>query len=387
MNKTDEEKLWEWNNEIAKIYIVNDIFLVIYIILGLFGNATVVVVYNFKMKSKRDDRYFIPYLAVVDLLACTTRSSFELAMNLLPVNFRGSILCKVLWFPVNVTSFSSMFLLLTISLQRYLKVCRPFGKQMTIKWKRFALAVTLISSFALSMPLNIWNQEIPVVNKALNITGYMCDAKLEGNIGAAFIIFVVCITVLALIIMFGMIIFNTLIGLTIYRQLKLERKRQQQVELTRHRQAVNRKTITVIPSHVSEQSEELTPSLTVNDESSTDMNTEKVDDKFNRNEELTPKQREKMERKRMLSSHRYSYMFMVIATAFMLSYLPQFLLLFVGIGDNNFWVNRSNDELTIFSLIREMNVINNIVNPFVYGFFDRTFRQETKKFISSLKCW
>lgn len=384
MNKSDEEKLWEWNNEIAKIYIINDIFLVTYLILGILGNMTVVIVYSFKMRSKTDDRFFIPYLAVVDLLACTTRSSFELAMNLLPVNFRGSILCKVLWFPTNVTSFSSMFLLLTISLQRYLKVCRPFGKQMTLRWKRVALGVTLFLSVALSMPLNIWNDEIPVRNEELNITGYMCEAKLEGNLGPAFITFVVCITILALIIMLGMIIFNTLIGRTIYIQLKYERKRMEQVELTRHRQAVSTKSRTVIPAHVSEH-DDVTPTLSLTEESSTEVTTGSKMDKINKN--LTPKQKERKERKRMLSSHNYSYMFMVIALAFMVSYLPQFILLFVGIGDTNFWVKRTNTELTVFSLIREMNVINNIVNPFVYGFFDRRFREEAKKAFRSMKCW
>jgi hypothetical protein len=46
-------------------------------------------------------------------------------------------------------------------------------------------------SVALSMPLNIWNDEIPVRNEELNITGYMYDARLEGNLGAGFIIFVI----------------------------------------------------------------------------------------------------------------------------------------------------------------------------------------------------
>lgn len=374
MNKTDEEKLWEWNAQRAKIYIVNDILLVIYLILGIVGNAIVITVYSYKMKKRRDDRFFIPHLAVADLLACTTRSSFELAMNLLPVNFRGSTLCKVLWFPTNVTSFSSMFLLLTISGQRYLKVCRPFGKQMTLRWKKAALVLTLLLSIALSMPLNIWNDEIPVENKELNITGYTCDARLEGNLGAGFITFVVCITILALVIMFGMIIFNTLIGRTIYIQLKYERQRQEQVKLTKVRQATSTRNKN-IPLHVVD-SEDFTPSA---DESSTSM-TEKSTSKLDKRDEyLSPKEREKKERKRMLSSHNYSYMFMVIALAFMISYLPQFILLFCGIRDTEFWSNRSNIELTVFSIIREMNVINNIVNPFVYGFFDRHFREETKK--------
>jgi hypothetical protein len=41
MNKTQYDKLIEWNNELLQNYIVNDIFLVVYIVLGILGNAFV----------------------------------------------------------------------------------------------------------------------------------------------------------------------------------------------------------------------------------------------------------------------------------------------------------------------------------------------------------
>jgi hypothetical protein len=44
------------------------VFLVLFIVIGVFGNGTVIFVYGFKMKTIKDGQYFIPRLAVVDLL-------------------------------------------------------------------------------------------------------------------------------------------------------------------------------------------------------------------------------------------------------------------------------------------------------------------------------
>jgi hypothetical protein len=39
------------------------------LLLGVIGNSCVLFIYIFKMKQHREDRYFIPILALVDLMA------------------------------------------------------------------------------------------------------------------------------------------------------------------------------------------------------------------------------------------------------------------------------------------------------------------------------
>ena len=81
------------------------------------------------------------------------------------------------------------------------------------------------------------------------------------------------------------------------------------------------------------------------------------------------------------SSRRFSYMFMVISFSFILSYIPQIFLLFSLFRDRYFWIKSSHVETIVYKFLDQMVMINNIVNPFVYGFFDMKFRSAAKTLI------
>jgi hypothetical protein len=66
-----------------------------------------------------------------------------------------------------------------IAIQRYLKICRPFGVQMTIFWKRLALCSCIISAIVFAIPLLLYNDEIKVINPVNNVTGYVCDIDVK----------------------------------------------------------------------------------------------------------------------------------------------------------------------------------------------------------------
>ncbi|CAG2252326.1 unnamed protein product [Mytilus edulis] len=234
MNLSQEQKLQQWNDEQVQIYIGNDVLLIVYILLGLIGNTLVMIVYKYKMKQNVDDRYFIPWLALLDLLACTFRCSFEFARKMNPVDFRGSMLCKLCWIPINITAFSSMILLFVIALHRYLKVCRPFGKQMNLSWKRVALGLTFGVSVIPSTALTFYNAEVKIYNPKLNVTGFVCEIDING-IDTGFIVFIVFATVFILVIMSGLLLLNILIGRKIYKQIHFRMKltRVDQLAVTR----------------------------------------------------------------------------------------------------------------------------------------------------------
>ncbi|CAC5357983.1 unnamed protein product [Mytilus coruscus] len=81
---------------------------------------------------------------------------------------------------------------------------------------------------------------------------------------------------------------------------------------------------------------------------------------------------------RISAAKRFSLMIIVINVVFILCYIPQLVLLFSLIYYRHFWIQRTEDEVIIFTFIEQMMIINNIVNPFVYGMFDRKFRAEAK---------
>ncbi|CAC5396147.1 CCKAR [Mytilus coruscus] len=355
MNLSQEQKLEQWNDAQVQIYIGNDVLLIVYILLGLIGNTLVMIVYKYKMKQNVDDRYFIPWLALLDLLACTFRCSFEFARKMNPVNFRGSMLCKLCWIPVNITAFSSMILLFVIALHRYLKVCRPFGKQMTLSGKRVALGLTLGISLIPSIALTVYNEEVKVYNSELNVTGFVCEIDING-IDAGFIVFIVFATVFIIVIMGGLLLLNILIGRQIYKQLHVR------MRMTRVDQSAFNGATT---SHVTDQLPPVSGHL--------NEDTSKATNLFQHQNAV----------KKENISHTFSYMFMMVAIAFFLSYIPQFIILFMSLGSDNFWIDKSRAELSLLAIIREMNVLNNIVNPVIYGYYDKTFREKS---IHLLRC-
>ncbi|CAC5396156.1 unnamed protein product [Mytilus coruscus] len=373
MNRTNYDKLSEWNNELLQHYIINDVILGIYLILGTSGNAIVVLVYAFRMNKKKDDRYFIPFLAVVDLLACVCRSSLELAMNFNPVRFQGSVLCKAVWFPTNVTAIASIFLLLVIAIQRYLKVCRPFGLQMTLACKRFSLIVCIVVAVSVSAPLIVYNDEIEVINPETNVTGYVCDTDVKSHYGQGFLAYIIFASVCSLVLMVALTILNICIGRTIFKQLRAKHRRKSSNNvISRHKVSVCAQSdllnvdqdVSISDTETSFQPQK-NSSLGAQNNSQTQINSSSESDTQNRST--------------MSFSHRYSIMFMAIGVAFIISYSPRLILLFITLHDPKFFGKISQTNLTILSVIREMNVVNNVVNPFIYGFFDHTFRKETKK--------
>lgn len=366
MNRTDDEKLKRWNDLLSENYYVNDVFLGIYLVLGISGNAVVIINYSFRMKNKKDDRYFIPFLAVLDVFACGLRSSLELAMNLNPVNFRGSAVCKFVWFPTNVFAIASIFLLLVIAVQRYLKICRPFGKQMTLFWKRVSLAACLIIAVGFSIPLIVYNDEIKVKDPITNVTGYVCDIDVERFYGVGFVTYTAVATLSSIVIMVLLVVFNGLIGRTIYYQMKAKQRRSVPTE-TKTQKYQSTLVLMNIGPGICENSM-CGPRL----ESNQLINSCTLE---------VGRGHLSGTRRCMPFAHRYSFMFMTIAFAFIISYVPRIVVLAYSIKDPKFFGKITKTELAMVAFSREMNVVNNVVNPYIYGFFDKRFREETKKLL------
>ena len=138
----------QWNELLARILLPDTIFLVAYLWIGIIGNSTVLYIYVSRIRC--ESRFFIPVLSAVDLVAVIVTCPFSMSINLLSVRFDSDIACKVMWFFAMGTVVLSALTLLIIAVDRYRKICKPFGKQMTRKWKRLSLVICLIVDIILS---------------------------------------------------------------------------------------------------------------------------------------------------------------------------------------------------------------------------------------------
>lgn len=164
--------LRQWNTFLSERFAVSTILQCCYVVVGVLGNFLVIMMYRFKMRNQKEDRFFIPVLAVVDLTGCVTSASLSLTQNLFPVMFPADVVCKFLFFSTSVTIISSLLLLFVISVQRYQKICRPFGWQMTERHKYCCVALTVFCAGLLSVPVLVLYGNHPI--HKTNITGVVC---------------------------------------------------------------------------------------------------------------------------------------------------------------------------------------------------------------------
>ncbi|XP_052078147.1 uncharacterized protein LOC127716097 [Mytilus californianus] len=139
-------------NRYSDILLSHTILLIIGTVIGVLGNGATIVVYSSRIKE-RGERYFIPLLAIVDLIACLTISAYYVMNNTYFYDYPSNTVCCFLTFLQVFASGLSAHILLIISVQRYHLVCKPFGPKMTLFWKKVSLAVACSFTLLYACPL------------------------------------------------------------------------------------------------------------------------------------------------------------------------------------------------------------------------------------------
>ena len=106
-------RLEDLNADLAERFLPNTIFLVCYLMIGIFGNSVTLLVYATKLKIT-DERYFIPFLAICDLFASATCSILEIVDHRMKVTFKSHLLCKCLVSIGAFFTFTSALILVTV---------------------------------------------------------------------------------------------------------------------------------------------------------------------------------------------------------------------------------------------------------------------------------
>lgn len=220
-NLSKWERLTLWDNMRFEAFLPTTIFLFLCFPIGVFGNGVVIYIYGFRLHRKYAGRYFIPYLAVADLFAVFISVELHVVNNFYPVTTKLESLCKWNFVFGFYASVFSAYVLLTIAVQRYLKVCKPFKGQMTLFWRRFALCLCLALTIPLVVPTYFTFGLERVYNKEMNITGTACRRLTSTTQTPSLIHSAIC-TLLVVIIGIALIILYLKIASVIYRQNKLK---------------------------------------------------------------------------------------------------------------------------------------------------------------------
>lgn len=367
-------KVKEWNHEIAQSLIPNNIILSLYMVAGFLGNSIVIFIYSFKIKGNKEERYFIPFLAVVDLWASLINASFAIAQNMMQATFDNDLLCKTWWFFSAFSTLTSALFLLIIAVHRYLKVCKPLGRQMTRTWKRIAMCTGLAIAFTLSVSLTNFYGSDPFLNEALGIYGRRCSRlgsanKTESLVFGGVLLLILITNIISLVCLYSKI------GLKICKHFK-HTKIFGNLKTTKNSEggAINSHKERDTPSDETEDKTGDTGSTTM----PTPTSPEVVTSTHNNGGNYLPKISSTKKRSRKRVVYKFTLMFMLITVMFLICFIPKAIIMLMEARDSSFWEKFSNTERSVLLFVYRIYILNNITNPFIYAFLDRKFSKQIK---------
>ncbi|XP_059379178.1 cholecystokinin receptor type A [Carassius carassius] len=335
---------------------VRIVLYVLIFLLSFIGNSLIITVLLRNRRMRTVTNLFLLSLAVSDLMLCVFCMPFTLIPNLMKNFIFGTGMCKVATYFMGISVSVSTFNLVAISLERYSAICNPF-KSRTWQTKSHAAKVitaTWIVSFLLMLPYPIGSTLVPFI-RSNNSTGNMCRLVWPSDVMQAWYVFLLLILFLV-----PGIIMMTAYGLTsleLYRGIKFE--------------MANRKS--------NKEKEYGTPNLKNGDGDGCYLQPSKR----KRSEPVTPGFRSPKSKLRRVCSNsptanlmakkRVIRMLLVIVGLFFLCWTPIFVV--------NAWRafdRRSADRLLSgapISFIHLLSYTSACVNPIVYCFMNKRFRQ------------
>ncbi|XP_060599041.1 D(1) dopamine receptor-like [Ruditapes philippinarum] len=181
---TNEELARQLNDDFREAVLPVTVFVGIEVVVGFFGNLLVIYVFLFHYHVC-NFRYFVLCMAFVDFTSSLTTMPGEMLTQMNWYIYPYRLICKIKSFFNVFTVTAEALCLLTIALDRYRKVCTPFGWQIRPKIAIFLCGVIYAVSFIIALPVaffwGIHNAEQEYKNRTITITVCEKDEQYTGT--------------------------------------------------------------------------------------------------------------------------------------------------------------------------------------------------------------
>ncbi|CAG2241466.1 unnamed protein product [Mytilus edulis] len=382
-NNTDYVKVL-YDENYSDVALSSTILTIIGGIVGVLGNGSVIICYFFRIKD-RGERYFIPVLAVVDLVACITGSIFYVMDNTFFFNYPYDLMCRLLIFLQLLVPAISASLLLIISVQRYLLVCKPHGPRMTLRWKRISIGVTCLFTLTYSAPVlaisGIKTSYETFQNYTVQIKVCKFSTAETSVQNTAYLGFLLMLSIIIILITMSLFVpVLKTIKLSFFGKFRSGRKASE------HRNTpLNTDSVSATDIELGKY-EGKNPEIQIKKKSSSISgiyrSSSLIDDLDNNKpvNTFTTKDSEKTRMEK--ATRKITIMLFVIIAAYVLSYIPSLITLIVIYADDDLNIGTgsiSRESAFVFIYFARFVFLNHIVNPFIYSYFDEKFRTELRK--------
>ncbi|XP_062601516.1 type-1 angiotensin II receptor-like [Saccostrea cucullata] len=338
------------SKEYAEYLIPSTIIQLIIGTFGVLGNSLVLLMYTKYIEDKTGCRYFIPILALVDLLGSVSNVTQFHFDNTMRYIYPGVFLCKLMSFLIVLTGGFSGHLILAIALQRFLLICRPFGKRLTPIVCRIITVVIFWISIGYAAPIfkfKIISYQI----KSLNVTGDVSFCHIDDgtNNKSAIIAYLGILLLFSFINIFITSGFYIPVIKTVYRRLPIARRYQPNNIQDGRSHAVSTEIEMVsVGKETIEQN-----SLSTDEE--------------NRNASRKRNGPEQNSRRNI------TVMYLVIIIVYVVSYVTSLVTHIYHFAKTE---EIKGYKRNIYLLCIRFQLINHIANPYIYWFYDLKFREE-----------
>jgi len=356
--------------------------LAVFSVFGCAGNAVVLYVFS----TTKDDlvsTLFIIVLAVVDFSTCLVIIPFTVAVELVSYNVRFDALCKLYQFLITSNIPFSAMIMTAIAFDRYVCICFPFSRLLTLRRARFVVLVLAAFAAVLGITGALTHSVYQRVREVINSTHhdiatlslpvdwqnrsddavytgycYPTDLILNSQFAQAFqrcytAIFVVCLGVV--VILYSLI----------YRSVLRQRRKRQQMKArpsTTRSTATQQRSIddSKLPARQGGSS-----SVSVSQAAIVDLSNDKGRSSSERRSEavvLDPTAAAaEVARRNRIANIKTAAMLFVVTLVFTVCFFPAL-------------------AMTVYILPYDITVFyvyfaNNVANPIIYSFMNTNFRK------------
>ena len=366
MNTSLLSLVLKYNDEYSKNLWPSTLFGLLCLVIGLFGNGYVLFIYKFRMKDKTESRYFIPYLAMADLCASFFTCITFTLLNFYPLYFPWDFWCKGMAFLSFVPGLASALFLLAIAVQRYTR-SRPLERHFSLFWRRATVGIILTVSLVMGIPCLLFAGvgEIEFVYNGNNVTSINCRQRGNQYMELAPVFYGVLAVVLSVNIVCIFILYIC-IATVVYRRNKGTRLSKSLASSNGHKERTTKTEDTELDAI------EIL-SRNANAKKSRDLFKEGTSRNVGKFTTSSP-------------STQFNKMFLTIVVAYVLTFLPAGIVLVTFVSKENIdsaviFLGFPMWQMQMYSILQRTWVINNIVNPFIYGYFDMEFRKYLKNIV------
>jgi hypothetical protein len=340
------------NDKMALRYLPVIIYIFLLMFTGIIGNLLVCFVY-INAKTRTSACYFILTLALLDLLNCIIGMPNEIVDLRYPYMFYSSIACKVLRTIEYISTVGSTVVLLAVAVDRYNRICN-LGKHMSSEKARKVCIAAIVIGVLTAWPVPILGglSKVDVNIDYAKAVDCSIDENMRETIYPPILYGLLGIYFVCCIIFFGIAYTRIIVFVkkrkAITRQLSSSFRQEEQAT------EENKNKMKLL-------SENHTPNNSQKSESSNGSVTHK------------PKN------KHRIKVTRTTVILGVVTLIFIIGYLPYLVIMTLRTIETDFEEKLTSEADIAIKFGAKSYLINNAINPIIYCFLNKKFREDVKK--------